>query len=451
MPFSGAGIFSRLFNWMNDSAAGTGILPDRMDQEMDGFAAGLSNAICRDGQSTVAANIPFNGHRITGLGAATAGTDALNRDTGDGRYAMLTGDQTIGGAKTFQASATFSGGLFATGLTVNGAGNIELGRVDGSASTPYLDFHSGAVAVDFDARIIATGGTGSTGGGGLSFYGTSFSFGGAASFSGAVSGASISAPQVYVSGAGGALNVYDRTDNTQGIVYHQGGYWRLWRAGVGDVFRVGVGGDTWTYQLGDLKTYIDVVGASAANARGDRVAKTGDTMSGQLRLAYSQPAIAFEDVGVNGLTAWLTHDGYWRLRNYGASDDRFRVGPGGDIWCSQLGDINGRIEGRAAAYATNAQNGAQAYSDARLEARGAQIADAYAASYANARLSSMRWVDEGFYADAGQNGLAGVPATSAVQGVGILGDAGGNVYGVRVYAKRLDMLIPNNGWVAVST
>ena len=37
---------------------------------------------------------------------------------------------------------------------------IELGYTGGSATTPFIDFHSGAVAVDFDSRIIATGGTG---------------------------------------------------------------------------------------------------------------------------------------------------------------------------------------------------------------------------------------------------------------------------------------------------
>tara|TARA_R110000787_G_scaffold117171_8_gene227721 strand:+ start:173 stop:1321 length:1149 start_codon:yes stop_codon:yes gene_type:complete len=54
-------------------------------------------------------------------------------------------------------------------LTINPAGSaaIELGRVDGSSSTPVIDFHSGATAVDRDSRIIASGGTGSNTGGTL--------------------------------------------------------------------------------------------------------------------------------------------------------------------------------------------------------------------------------------------------------------------------------------------
>lgn len=39
-------------------------------------ATGLSNAICKDGQTTVTANIPFGGYKLTGVGAATARTDA---------------------------------------------------------------------------------------------------------------------------------------------------------------------------------------------------------------------------------------------------------------------------------------------------------------------------------------------------------------------------------------
>jgi hypothetical protein len=51
---------------------------------------------------------------------------------------------------------------------------IELGRQDGVAGNAVIDFHSGATAVDFDARLIASGGTGSSGGGALAFTGASF-------------------------------------------------------------------------------------------------------------------------------------------------------------------------------------------------------------------------------------------------------------------------------------
>lgn len=39
-------------------------------------ASGLSNAICKDGQTTVSAHIPFGGYKLTGVGEATVRTDA---------------------------------------------------------------------------------------------------------------------------------------------------------------------------------------------------------------------------------------------------------------------------------------------------------------------------------------------------------------------------------------
>lgn len=44
--------------------------------------------------------------------------------------------------------------------------SIELGAL-GSANTPFIDFHSGATTVDYDSRIIASGGTGVASGGSL--------------------------------------------------------------------------------------------------------------------------------------------------------------------------------------------------------------------------------------------------------------------------------------------
>lgn len=86
MPFNGSGAFTRLYNWVNDRNAAIKIRADRMDAEMDGFATGLSNTITRDGQSTISQDIPFNGKRITGLGDATAASDAMNRQSSDARY-----------------------------------------------------------------------------------------------------------------------------------------------------------------------------------------------------------------------------------------------------------------------------------------------------------------------------------------------------------------------------
>jgi hypothetical protein len=88
MGFNGSGTFVRAHNWVSDKNAAVKITASRMDTEDDGFAAGLSNTICRDGQSTITAAIPFNNQRITGLGDAAAAQDALNRRSGDARYLL---------------------------------------------------------------------------------------------------------------------------------------------------------------------------------------------------------------------------------------------------------------------------------------------------------------------------------------------------------------------------
>ena len=94
MAYNGSGTFARLYNWVTDRNNTIKIRADRMDAEMDGFADGLTNAICRDGQSTVAANIPWNNKKITGLGDATADTDAVNRQSGDARWMKRPTDLT---------------------------------------------------------------------------------------------------------------------------------------------------------------------------------------------------------------------------------------------------------------------------------------------------------------------------------------------------------------------
>ena len=77
MPFNGSGLFERVYNWATDKANGIKIRADRMDAEMDGFATGLSNTITKDGQTAITANIPFASFRLTGLGAASDRTDAV--------------------------------------------------------------------------------------------------------------------------------------------------------------------------------------------------------------------------------------------------------------------------------------------------------------------------------------------------------------------------------------
>lgn len=85
MAFDGSGVFQRVRNWAADAAAGIKIRADLHDSEDDGFAAGLSNCITRDGQSTITQNIGFNNKRITGLGDPVNVKDAVNKSYSDGK------------------------------------------------------------------------------------------------------------------------------------------------------------------------------------------------------------------------------------------------------------------------------------------------------------------------------------------------------------------------------
>lgn len=75
--YDGNGTFNRVHSWAADKTNSIPISSDRMDAEDDGFAAGLSNAITKDGQTTITADIPFSTQKITGLGVGTANTDSL--------------------------------------------------------------------------------------------------------------------------------------------------------------------------------------------------------------------------------------------------------------------------------------------------------------------------------------------------------------------------------------
>src|SRR5262245_920783 len=91
MAFNGSGVFLRVRNWVNDAAAAAiKIRADLHDSEDDNFRDGLSNCICRDGQSTILADMPWNGKKITNLGTPTANGDAATKAYADGKVTTIT-------------------------------------------------------------------------------------------------------------------------------------------------------------------------------------------------------------------------------------------------------------------------------------------------------------------------------------------------------------------------
>jgi hypothetical protein len=80
MPgFNGSGTFQRVRNWVSDAAAGIKIRADYHDSEDDNFAAGLSNCLTKDGQTTVTQNIPFNSKRLINVADPVNAQDAATK------------------------------------------------------------------------------------------------------------------------------------------------------------------------------------------------------------------------------------------------------------------------------------------------------------------------------------------------------------------------------------
>lgn len=106
------------------------------------LATGLSTTICRDGQSTISANIPWAGFKITGLGAATTAGDALS----------------YGGAAVLAATTITSASATALAVGPNGTTNPTF-LVDASTSSAAtgLKIKSAAAAAGAALSVLSSG------------------------------------------------------------------------------------------------------------------------------------------------------------------------------------------------------------------------------------------------------------------------------------------------------
>ena len=134
---------------------------------MNWYSVVDSSLLATAGNSIVGA-IKYNSTTKTS-GQFYGGTTAPSNTTRLNYDGNLYATNFYGNGSTLSNVLPLSGGTLTGGLSITTTGNagIELGRVDGTASTPFIDFHSGATAIDYDARIIASGGTGTAGKGAL--------------------------------------------------------------------------------------------------------------------------------------------------------------------------------------------------------------------------------------------------------------------------------------------
>lgn len=120
MAFDGAGTFLRLYSWAVDATNNVKIRADRHDNEDNNFAAGLSNCICKDGQTAITQNIPWNSRRIVSLADPVDPQDASTKAYADTKVAKA-GDGTITGNFTVTGNITTSGTITAGGM-ISGTG-----------------------------------------------------------------------------------------------------------------------------------------------------------------------------------------------------------------------------------------------------------------------------------------------------------------------------------------
>jgi hypothetical protein len=101
MPFNGAGVFS-VYTPGTPYVTGTIISSTVANNVNSDFATGLSSCITKNGQTTITANIPMGGFKITGLGAGTVATDSAN--LGQIQNGVFIGLLSVAGTDTITAS-----------------------------------------------------------------------------------------------------------------------------------------------------------------------------------------------------------------------------------------------------------------------------------------------------------------------------------------------------------
>lgn len=114
MAFS-SGTFS-LYTPGNPVVTGTTIQSTWANNTLTDIATGLSTCLLKDGTQTVTANIPFAGFRLTGIGLATAVTDAARADqlqnNSTTALTAVSGTNTVIGTATPTPSAYALGQVF---------------------------------------------------------------------------------------------------------------------------------------------------------------------------------------------------------------------------------------------------------------------------------------------------------------------------------------------------
>ena len=95
MAYDGNGNFNRLYNWQDDAANGINIMADRMDNEMNGFAQGLSICFLRDGQTAMEADLDVGNNKLIRVATPVNDTDGVNKKWVEDNFLESAGNPSI--------------------------------------------------------------------------------------------------------------------------------------------------------------------------------------------------------------------------------------------------------------------------------------------------------------------------------------------------------------------
>lgn len=85
------GIFKRIHNWVIDKNNHIPITAERMDEELNDIATGLSKTLLRDGSVALSGNLKLDNHKIINISNGTANTDAVNLSQLNTKQDKITG------------------------------------------------------------------------------------------------------------------------------------------------------------------------------------------------------------------------------------------------------------------------------------------------------------------------------------------------------------------------
>lgn len=180
-----------------------------------------SDGISLSARPTFANNVAFDTGNIQTAGAAPIVDPVFTNN------ATVTNTLILSTAMFGNVAVTGAGMQIQFGANSTSAIGFELGSTT-TATTPFIDFHSSGFVNDWDARIIASGGsnTGSSSAN-LTFYATNFIFNNPITVPG------LSATNITATGGTGQFTWQDRANTAANtaVMYYSGGMMRFWLNG----------------------------------------------------------------------------------------------------------------------------------------------------------------------------------------------------------------------------